>query len=73
MKKDLSEKEITARTTAFGDLLLAAMMDAAVERKMTQFKTELDPKGDGRMVQVRILVVPETMDIERPRGFQKES
>ncbi len=68
--KKLSDQDVTQRVNAFGDLIHAAMMDAAIERKITQFKAELDPRGNGKMAQVRIVVMPEMMDIEQPGGFR---
>ena len=62
-----------SRAEAFGDFILAAMLDAAIERKMTQLKTEITPEKTGRVTQVRIIIVPETMDEDRPQGFGKIS
>lgn len=60
---------------AFLDLLIAAMNDAAIERKLTQLQIALDPTGSGKrenMRTVRIVVVPELMDhdwhIDKPFG-----
>lgn len=54
-------------------MLIAAMLDAATERKITQLKTRLDPDGKG-MKLIRIIVVPEEMDldfaIDRPLGSE---
>jgi hypothetical protein len=50
---------------AFLDLLVAAMKDAAVNRSLTQLRTQLDPDGKGLRV-VRIIVVPEQMDFKFP-------
>jgi hypothetical protein len=49
---------------AFLLLLVAAMKDAAIERKLTQLQTQLDPSetGKGPMKKVRIIVIPEEMD-----------
>lgn len=54
---------------AFLDLLIAAMKDAAIERKLTQLKTQLDPTetGKGPLKTIRIIVIPEEMDFEWPR------
>lgn len=58
---------------AFLDVLVAAMKDAALERKITQLKTQLDPNGKG-VKRIRIIVVPEEMDFEfaadRPLGSE---
>lgn len=54
---------------AFLNLLIAAMSDAAVENKLTQLKTQIDPDGKG-IRHVRIIVIPEAMDFNfaRPLG-----
>lgn len=56
---------------AFLDLLIAAMADAAKERKLTQLKTTIDPDGKGAKL-VRIVVIPEDMDhnwsVNKPLG-----
>lgn len=51
---------------AFLDLLLAAMMDAATELKLTQLQTQLDPDGSGKLRKVRIIIVPETLEHQWP-------
>lgn len=50
--------------TAFLDMLVAAMKDAAVERKLTQLAIQLDPTetGKGPLKRVRVVVIPEEMD-----------
>jgi hypothetical protein len=50
--------------TAFLDLLIAALKDAAVERKLTQLAVQLDPSetGKGPLRRVRVIVVPEELD-----------
>lgn len=50
---------------AFLDMLVAAMMDAAVEKKMTQLKTTIDPDGKGAKY-VRLIIVPEDMEHNYP-------
>jgi hypothetical protein len=52
---------------AFFDLLIAAMKDAALEMKLTQFQTTIDPDGKGMRL-VRIVVVPEEMEYRNPDG-----
>jgi hypothetical protein len=47
---------------AFLDLLIAAMKDAAIERKLTQLQTQLDPDGRGKLKRVRIIVIPDELD-----------
>lgn len=49
----------------------AAMLDAAHERKMTQFKATVSPPGRPRTF-VRILVVPETMDFEQNEPIRRK-
>lgn len=53
---------------AFLDLLIAAMKDAAIERKLTQLQTQLDPTGtgNGKLKRVRIIVVPDELDFNWP-------
>lgn len=46
---------------AFIELLIAAMKDAVLEKKLTQLQTQLDPDGKG-LKQCRIIVVPEDME-----------
>lgn len=48
---------------AFLEMLIAAMKDAAIENKLTQLQTQLDPDGKGLKV-VRIIVIPEVMDFK---------
>lgn len=50
---------------AFLNLLIAAMKDAAIERKLTQLKTTIDPDGKG-IRHVRLIIVPEAMDHNWP-------
>ncbi len=54
--------------TCFLELLIAAMKDAAIERKLTQLKIQFDPTetGKGPLRQVRIVVIPEEMDYNFP-------
>ena len=52
---------------AFLELLIAAMKDAAIEMKLTQLQTQIDPDGKGIKL-VRIIVVPEEMQWKRPDG-----
>lgn len=56
---------MAAAQNAFMDLLIAAMMSAAVENKMTQLKTSISPDGE-KTKHVRIIVVPEDMDHNWP-------
>lgn len=49
----------------FLELLIAAMKDAAIEMKLTQLKTQIDPDGKG-VRHVRLIVVPEAMEYELP-------
>ena len=52
---------------AFIDLLLAAMADAILEKKLTQFQMTMDPDGKGVRL-VRVIVVPEEMEYKAPPG-----
>jgi hypothetical protein len=54
--------------TAFLDLLIAAMKDAAIERKLTQLAIQLDPTetGKGPLKRVRVVVIPEELDFNFP-------
>lgn len=51
---------------AFLELLVAAMKDAAIERKLTQLCTQFDPSGKGKLKRVRIVVIPDELDYEWP-------
>lgn len=53
------------------NVILAAMMDAVVERKLTQLKLQIQPEGYVRPQYVRIVIMPETMDREWPQGLGK--
>lgn len=55
---------------AFETLIIAGMMDAAIERKLTQLKAVITPPNHTRPIQVRIIIVPESMDIEQPKPFE---
>lgn len=55
----------------FIDMVIAGMLSAAAERKLTQFKCKITPEGM-REQNVRIIIVPETMDAEWPGGLGKE-
>ncbi len=50
--------------TAFLEMLIAAMKDAALERKLTQLALQFDPTetGQGALKRVRVVVIPEEMD-----------
>lgn len=50
---------------AFLNMLVAAMMDAAVENKMTQLKTTISPDGV-KSKMVRLIIVPEDMENNWP-------
>lgn len=49
---------------AFLLLLIAAMKDAALERKLTQLALQFDPTETGRgpLKKVRVVVIPEDLD-----------
>lgn len=59
------------RVKAFGDLLIAAMKDAAIEGKLTQLKATITPEETGRVTFVRIVIIPEAMEFMSadPKGF----
>ena len=44
-------------------MIVTAVKDAAIEKKMTQFIMQVDPTETGKSTKVRIIVVPEEMDI----------
>lgn len=56
---------------AFLDLLLAAMKDAALSRKLTQLQTQFDPTEGtvpgAKLKVVRIVVIPDELDHQWPR------
>lgn len=60
------------RADAFMDLLMAAMLDAAIEMKLTQLKTTITPEKTGKQTFIRIIVIPEQMQYQSvdPKGFQ---
>lgn len=49
---------------AFLEMLVAAMKDAAIEKKLTQLHIQLDPTetGKGKMKTVRVIVIPDELD-----------
>ena len=51
---------------AFLELLLAAFDDAANEGKLTQLQTQFVPKGKKKLEVVRLIVIPEKMDVTWP-------
>lgn len=55
---------------AFLDLLLAAMKDAALERKLTQLQLQFDPHEGAvkpaKLKRVRVIVVPDELDYSWP-------
>ncbi len=59
---------MAAPQEAFLNLLIAAMKDAAIEHKLTQLQTQLDPTetGKGPLKKIRIIVIPEEMDFKWP-------
>jgi hypothetical protein len=50
--------------SAFIEMLVAAMKDAALEKKLTQLALQFDPTetGKGPLKRVRVVVIPEEMD-----------
>lgn len=59
------------QTDTFIDILIAGMQDAAVERKMTQLKTIITPEGRTKPEVVRVIIVPESMDMEWSKPLEK--
>ncbi len=57
----------------FGDMLIAGMLDAAIEQKITQLKTTITPEGRTKPVHVRIVIMPELMEHEWPGGLGKKT
>jgi hypothetical protein len=59
---------------AFLEMLVAMMSDAAVEGKISQCQSTIDPDGKGVRV-VRIVVMPEKMDytFDPPLGSQNSN
>lgn len=53
----------------FGDMLIAAMYDAALELKLTQLKTTITPPGRTKPEIIRIIIIPEKMEYEFPQGL----
>lgn len=47
---------------AFLELLIAAMLDAATQMKLTQLQTTITPDGHKRPKVIRLIVVPEVME-----------
>jgi hypothetical protein len=58
---------------AFIEMLVAAMKDAAVSKKLTQLQSVIDPEDGKGMRVVRIIVVPELMDRQFPKGLATEA
>lgn len=53
--------------TAFMDMLIAALEDAASSGSLTQLSIQLDPtEGKGPLKRVRVIVVPEEMQVRWP-------
>lgn len=52
----------------FLDMLLAAMQDAATTGHITQLQTTITPEGATRSKLVRLVVIPEEMEVVRPLG-----
>lgn len=67
-----SEEEAQGKRqfNAFINLLVAAMLDASTQRKLTQLKTTIAAPGRMKPMHVRIIVVPETMDIETQKPWE---
>lgn len=67
-KNELLRRQGTTPGTAFVDLLLAAMMDACINGKLTQLKTTITPDDSKPPMLVRIIVVPEEMEHNWPQN-----
>lgn len=52
----------------FLDLLIAAMQDAAMTGHITQLQTTITPEGTAKAKLVRLVVIPEDMEVVRPLG-----
>lgn len=52
----------------FLDMLIAAMKDAVLNGKITQLQTTMTPEETGKAKLLRIIVVPEEMEIVRQLG-----
>jgi hypothetical protein len=59
---------MAAPQDAFLEMLVAALKDAAAERKLSQLQIQLDPTetGKGPLKIVRVIIVPEEMDHNWP-------
>jgi len=57
-----------AASGQFLDLLMAAMLDAVVDGKTCQLQTMITPPGMTKPRLLRLIVVPEDMDLVRPTG-----
>lgn len=55
----------------FLDILVAGMNDAATNRKLTQLKTTITPTGRTKPEHVRIIIVPESMDMEWSKPLER--
>lgn len=52
----------------FIDILAAAMVDAVTTGHITQLQTTITPEGSAKAKLVRLIVVPEEMEIVRQLG-----
>lgn len=52
---------------AFIEILVAAMLDAVTENKLTQLKTTIQNPKTGKSELVRMVVMPEKMEHEWPK------
>jgi hypothetical protein len=55
-------------TNIFLNLLIAAMQDAVLTGHISQLQTTITPEGTSKAKLLRIIVVPEEMEIVRPLG-----
>ncbi len=58
------------QANTFMDLLVAAMLDAAMELKLTQLQTTITPPGSSPQI-VRVIVIPEQMQFKMDAKGQR--
>jgi len=67
------QKKREAQAGAVFDMIIAGMLDAATTRHLSQFKTIIVPPWMTRPVPVRIIIVPETMDMEYSKPLERKT
>lgn len=69
----MSDNERAARQMdAFLSILFAAISDCATNRELTQIKCEAVSKSTNKTQVVRIILVPETMDMEWSKPLESK-